>query len=505
MGNLSPRSQAYLMPPPIGGLNLRDPFYSMPETDAIQLDNIVPEQSYCRQIGGLEQFIDFGATAVCQTLMTLQNVDGTEKVLAVKIVGGTFDIVEISTGTAISVKGAATVTSGVWQHVVFRNRLFFVNGANQALDWIPGGNVNVTGFTGSFPTNTAINVSAYKSRLYYVQYQSGKIHYGGVDAIAGDTVEFNVTSLLTKGGYVLFAGPTSRFGYDNNDEVFVIYSSQGEVLVYQGDYPNSSTWALIGHYYISPPGSIIYPFRCGFYVGTDLHLLTWDGPIPMSSLMSGADTNNEYTTIAGKVRARFLERSITYSGQQIWQGIYYPAAHYTLINIPLNTNTSEQYGYNTITKAWFRLTGFNIDAWTIFGNILYVSTSLGKVYKFDRLYQGTTINWEIRQAYSFLGAPKNEKEVGLVQPYISLQKGSGGAGTQAVGFAVDYDFEQDSGGTPQNTDLLIDSASAKFNKPFLDARGSARAFSLHMKGAHTSIDLRMFATWLYSKIGGEVA
>lgn len=109
-------------------------------------------------------------------------------------------------------------------------------------------------FTTSVITATAItSACSYRGRLYVCD--GTTIEYSSVGQVTGAMYDsFNVSEFM-QGELVerIFAFTINS---GNNDEVaFVIFGENGRVLIYQGDYPASSTWDLIGDYNMPAPAS----------------------------------------------------------------------------------------------------------------------------------------------------------------------------------------------------------------------------------------------------------
>jgi hypothetical protein len=481
----------------------------MPENDAIILDNVFPYTNYCRSFGGSINYAGVAVTSGgnMHTLAALPLLTGTEKLLAIS---DTFINDITSGGAGTSIKGAVTVTLNVpWQYTVFRNKLFLVNGTDQPIEWSGTGNVAATAWTGPTITNL-INVSAYKRRLYFVEKNTAKIWYAqSVDNVSGALVSFDVQSLLTKGGYVMYAGATSQGPSSTpNDELFVIASDQGEILIYAGDNPLSGSWNLVGHYYIGK----VLGRRCGFSVGGDLHLLTTDGPVPVSSLLGGVAIDNDYTATAGKIAPTFRERARDYGTNRNWSGIYNPLGPYILINVPTaDFGSSECFVQNTITKAWCRKTWDTGQSYTMFnhptyGLGLYCGLDAGGLV--DRIDVSTILSGylvEIQHSFSFLGNPRTDKILNFIQPYLSLTSDAAPNSYQIkTGIVADFEMNNSDQLYPNN---FADgpSAAPKFHRPILDRPANGKSFSLRIQATAIAALFKYYSSFLYFNEGSEIA
>lgn len=532
MARATENARSYLIPAPTGGWNTRDPWYAMPKSDATVLDNMIPDSSYCRSFGGQLEYADIGS-GVVHTLATLVVSDGTEYLVGINSAA----VVNATAGGAGSgITGAATVTSGVpWQWVTFRNILFMVNGTDQPLSWTGTGNVTATAWTGPTIANL-INVAAYKRRLYFVEKNTAKMWYTeAVDNVSGALVSFDVQSLLTKGGLVLYAGPTSRSTSQTpNEELFTIVSDQGEVLVYSGDNPKSGTWNIVAHYYM---GRAIGR-RCCFHVGGDLNIISYDGLVPMSQLLSGIDPTNDYQTVSGKIRPSFIRSANSYASNRSWCGVFFPSGPYVLVNIPLVDFSAgvHQYLMNTTTKAWCRITGAQAAAWATFkpsGSTLGIffgsAEADGKIYRADLAeYLGRTstgggeIAVDIQHAFSPLEDNNNDKIVDFVQPYIDIKNFDTAPTTSTtlmyVGISADYNilavYPNLTAVNLTGTKWLTSDQGGVNNKPIADFSISGSVLGLRINGnaawngaagSKLGVQFRYYTTRVFYHEGSQLA
>ncbi len=100
---------------------------------------------------------------------------------------------------------------------------------------------------------TAANIIAgcsHKGRLYVSA--GGAIEYSSVGAIAGTMAgSFDVTQFMDGQSVIYMASITIQPGA-GAENVLVVVGDKGKILVYQGDYPASSTWNLIGTFDMPP-------------------------------------------------------------------------------------------------------------------------------------------------------------------------------------------------------------------------------------------------------------
>jgi hypothetical protein len=474
---------------PTGGWNARDPLVAMPPEDAYSILNVFPDTDTCRLKGGTIEAADVGSARV-HTLGVLADTT-SEKLFCVSGTNGVYDVTAGGAGTNINPGPVITVTDDVpYQFTTFKNILVAVNGTDSGFTW--GGTGNIVGATWTGVASTAlINVSSYKSRLYFVQKATTKMWYPvAVDqdpTTAIPLVSFDFQYVFSKGGTLIFTGSTTKQTGYVDQELFVAISSQGEVVVYQGDYPGAASWGIIARFFIAKP----LPYRSGFYVGSDLHLITWQGIVPMSELLANIDVNNQYLTVSGKIAREFSTAAAQTiaSTAKYWMGIYAPKYRYVLINIIFDS-LYQQFVMNNITKAW---TKFNDTAysWAVWNDDIYFGGESGKVYKADQQSGADSFN--------LMGLPNMNKKVNFIQPLVGAlyTPPTLNISQQII---PDFNFNAETA-----TITLACDNTEVINRNVYHATAFGKFIGLKYSGAQpNNTQLRFFGTWLTYERGGFI-
>ncbi len=423
---------SYSIPAPTNGWNARDPLADMDPKDAIRLENIFPNTSTVDLRGGFRvHSTGLGAAAV-QTLAEFSGPDGTRRLVACannKIYNATtYD------AAATDISNATAITVNKWQTVNFRSTLIMVNGTDQPRQY-DGTSVTdatytaATGYTLA-SDNSLICVMVYKSRLYFVQKDKASIWYGNVNEITGELSELAVGGLFQRGGYVLFTGTFTRDIGDSTDDLFVIVSHMGEVLIYSGDYPGALNWVIVGRYFLPIP----IGRRAGVNKGSDFLIITEGGLISLGTVMQNAE---EAKPITDRVNKPFRLAAQLYKSNFGWQVQVYPRGHYLAVNIPTTESTAaEQYVMNTETGAWTKFTGQNACCWGLLNEKLYFGGIDGKVYEADygSSDNGSNIEADLKGAFNYLGDRRRNKRMTMARPLLISN------GEVSFVFNVDVDF-----------------------------------------------------------------
>lgn len=407
------------------------------------------------------------------------------------------DIYNVSAGGAgVDISGAVVVQPTAYHAVNFRSRLFFKSEA--ALDdvgvWTGVGNAALAGFTGPGADDKALAfITSYKSRLYFVEHNAASFWYGGVDAITGALTEFDVTSIFRLGGKILWIGSTS-FAAFANQEVFVIISEAGEVLLYQGEYPGSATWSLMGRYYIAPP-----PCRKAiFYWGQDVICITTQGVVPLSEVIN-AGPRGEYQYLTDEINTLFtadIAATVAVGATLFITGIVYPNGNYLLISLPRATaGATIQYVMNLTTRAWTKFTNQPGCSWSLFNNNLYFGSLVNhRIYKADDGYEDVVISGsfrtiKLRLAPNYLGNPALVKGQATMRPLVSMSEG--------LSLTADMDWDY-SNTVPTSTETNLADTAYKAYQPVMGLKGQGKAGSIHIEQVITNKRMSLQAievTW----------
>lgn len=426
--------QTATVPAPYGGWNAVGNLSNMPPLDAVVMDNIFPGVTdVILRKGSVSSVTGFGAKV--KSLLPYESAAGA------KIFAATDAGVYNATIPGTAPAAEFSCTSGKWKSINFSNAggswLVAVNGADKmrvynGTTWTAIDNVSTPALTGVTTSNLTY-VSLFKKRLWFVEKNSMNLWYLAVDAIAGTATQFPVGSLFSRGGKVIATGNWTIDGGSGADDYFVILTSKGEAAVYQGTDPaSSSTWALVGVYYVGTPvgDSPITDY------GGDLLIMTTAGLFPASKFLQSAILDRT-ASINFKVQGAYLDYVAAYGTlYSNWSMQIYYEANMLILNIPTGDyTTSEQFVMNLTTKAWCRFTGWNAACFAVLGKTLYFASGTSvKIGWTGNSDDGAAIQAEVVQAYNKLGV-NGQKTITLVRPHVVLQNKA------VISAAFDTDFK----------------------------------------------------------------
>lgn len=354
------------LPFPWRGLNLRDRMEEGSVEYATIMDNIIAEngEGIVRN-GSSSHMTGFTADEDVESLMVYSS--GTEDKLFAACDGAIYDA---TTAGAVGSAVVSSLSGNRWIDTMFAttsgNYMVIANGADSVR--------NFDGSSWTTPSITGVTsadldyVTSHKGRLFFIEKNTLSLWYLATNAIAGAATEFPVGALCQRGGRLVAVSSWSVDAGDGQDDLLVMITSNGEVLVYSGTDPGNN-YALVGIFRTDRPlGN-----RCMVKYGGDLIILTRSGPVSCSELMNAPDvTENRFSEL---VRPAFIENGISYGSNFGWQSLHYTSRGWLVFNIPSASVNSANIQYVFNDGAWFRFTGMDAACWAEMGGNLYFGTT----------------------------------------------------------------------------------------------------------------------------------
>lgn len=430
---LRPRvvAKQFTFPVATGGWNARDALDEMAPNDAQTLINWFPETTYPRLRRGYAEHCDTGTGAAVETIATYES--GTSALLAVSD-GEWFDVT-----TAPATSLASGFSTGPWDWTNYGtaggNYLLAVNGIDPAQVYDGATMVAAVNTFGGVPVAfTLSRVNIYNQRVYYARSDTAKIYYLPVGQYQGALTEYDVGPLLAKGGYITKLATWTR---DNAaagaNEMFVVVSNQGEVLIFTGDYPGG-VWQLNARFEVGKP--VAGP-ESVVRMGPDCVLLCEDGFQPMAHYLQLGQSQASAVALSSKIGNAVTQAMALSREEQGWQGLLYPAGNMLIFNVPKGDGeTFYQYVVNTLTGSWCEWRGQNAYCWGLYGTAPYFGDGAGVVYRADygTSDDGRNIDAEYRGSYQYLTREGQIKRATAAMPVFQT------TGPVTVNFGIDVDF-----------------------------------------------------------------
>lgn len=499
------------MPAPIGGWNARDSIAAMDIKDAVILDNMFPTTSDVMVREGYAQWATGLPGGQVESLL-VYNGPVTQRLFGAC---GT-EIYNVTSSGAVGAAESATLTNDRFQHVNIStsggNYMYSVNGVDDPLlydgtTWTSINGASVPAITG-VTTASLIHVNLFKNRLWFTEKASLNVWYLPVNSIGGAASKLDFMSIARRGGYLIGMATWTVDAGAGIDDYAVFFTSEGEIIIYQGTDPSSATtWALKGVWQIGAP----LGRRCFGKLGGDVLDITIDGLLPLSKALLSSRVNPRIA-LTDKIEGAMGTAAGLYSANFGWDVCLFPKGSQLILNVPVASGSQQQYVMNTITGSWCRFLDIPANCWALFQDIPYFGGDgyVGKYsgYKADN---SNNIDAEAEQAFSHFGSPGRKKLWKLARPIFSSD------GTPSVAAILNTDYATD---PPTATLTFTPSTAASWdvsewdesvwggglsiikNWQKLGAAGIAGA--IHIKIAQKDIETRWAGTDFVYEAGGTV-
>ena len=421
--------RAASLPAPVGGWDVLNAIADMPPQNAFRLDNWFCEPDRVETRGGYTTHVT-GFTDTVDTLLTYRPPSGGNKMLAAAG-GSIFDATTAGTvGTALAIG----FTSAQWQYAQLSNSgghfIIAVNGVDAPILY-NGTTITAASITGPTVANLSW-INLHQRRLWFGEKASLVAWYLAPNAIAGAAVQFDFSSVATRGGYIMGMGTWSRDSGAGAQNVAAFITSEGEALIYAGTDPSgAATWSLIGVFRLGRPVGR----RCIMQFGADLCIFTEMGIVLLSAVLPVDAAQQSAQAISYQVNSAITASVRSYSTSFGWEPILYPARNMAIFNAPDANGTFIQYVFNTLSRGPSKFTGLPARCWGLMSNLPYFGTS-NSVCLFDNgaTDAGATINAVAIQAPNAFGSRPSKKMFRRVQPILR----AAGAPSFGVDLALDY-------------------------------------------------------------------
>ncbi len=407
-GGQSANSRAH--PPPIGGINARDPYDLMPVTDAIDLVNWFPRTDGLVTRPGHSSFCDTATDTPVGTLVEYEY--GTRHRLLAASNGSIFDVT--AAGSPSTLKSGLSSSAIYYVTDQLAGTQFWANGTNtvQAYDGTTMADATFTGVT----LADLDYVHVHGSRVYFIEKDTQSFWYGQTGAITGALTEFDLSTVSSFKGNLFAIASLSRDGGDGPDDYICFFFDGGSVAVYQGTNPGSAgAWSLVGVYEIGRPVSrhAIIEYEADIFVLTTRGLEALSKVLPNSGAQA---TGEEY--LSDKIQPKLQNFITRFGAVDTFQLSVYHVGEMLILTVPLTAGNSQQFVRNTITGAWCR---FDVAAtkWCRYGKNMYFGDADGVVHLFDNddwSDNGVAITCDAMQAYTYFQDRGHVKKINLIQP-----------------------------------------------------------------------------------------
>jgi hypothetical protein len=429
------------VPSATGGVDFLSSLFGMPAENAIRLTNWWPEVYGCTHRKGYREWT-VGLPATVGSLYSFHSRTGQSLMYAFSG-DGMYDVTARDTASTHAV-GTPVVTglsTSIWQATMFANsggtHKVFVSGQDNPIwlhqtappavvyDRLTAGDGIAPGTISGFNPAAAIDVTIHQKRLWFVEKDTTYGWYLPTEQVYGVASKFDFGPLFKRGGFLQSLATWTVGDGESTDDLLVAFSSEGDVVVYQGIDPNSiDTWGLKGVYYAGRP---IAGHRFHCKVSGDLKFMTTQGLISMNTMFTSNQSVGPQESVEARPVQQFLaEQANLYGFLQGWDVKFVPSINMLIINIPsVTVDGSLQMVENTVNSKWSTFLGLDATCWLVdYQEVPFFGSG-------TRVLQGWTGNTDnvtladnagvpitalVQQAYNYFGTPANNKQVGLYRP-----------------------------------------------------------------------------------------
>jgi len=407
-------SRVQTLPAPTKGWYVGANLADAPVGTCFILDNAFCELDFVRARLGCTAWATGMPAGAVSSLMHWTN-GVAERLFAVR--GGA--IYDVSSVGAVGAAVVTGLTNDYFESVQFTGpggtSLIAVNGADAVQTWNGTAWNATTAITGN--TYPLASVWTFKSRLYFTETGTMNAWYLGVGAIGGALTSLPLSNIFRWGGALLCGGTWAIDSTSGIYEACVFVSTEGEVAVYNGDYPGATNWTLVGTYKLSKP----LGKRCLMKAGGDLAVMTQDGIVPMSKVETLDQVALQNSAITLPIAPAWKSAVQARIGLPGWQLMIWPLASMAIVNLPkADTSDRTQFVSNARTGAWSRFTGWDANCFAVFQDSLFFGTSDGRVMQAEvgGLDDAAAYTMTVFPSYSDCGAPGRRKQLKMVRPMV---------------------------------------------------------------------------------------
>lgn len=418
-------AQVYTFPAPTKGLVLNENITMAQPGSARVLDNWICTTNSIRVRGGTNKYATVASSAPVVSMFSYRA--GSAEKLFAATAGAVYDISTVADPDVIPTAAFSGQTSGYYASANFGttsgNYLYIVNGTDKprlfdGTTWTAIDGASTPAITG-VTTSGLSHVWVYASRLWFVQGGTMKAWYLPVDSVGGAALSVSLAGVFKKGGALLFGASWSVDAGDGLDDKCVFVSTEGEVAVYAGiDPSSSSTWALQGVYEISRP----LGRNAVMKAGGDLLIATEVGLAPLSEAIKRDVGALSLGAVSRRIEPYWQAQAARYLTDALpWEIERWDNEGIMLVTQPRTTaGDGTMLVANLQTGAWSRFTGLDARTFALFDGFVYYGSIDGFVYRMQETGadNGMPYTCKYLGQHEHMGTPA-EKTVGQMRPVFS--------------------------------------------------------------------------------------
>ena len=275
-------------------------------------------------------------------------------------------------------------------------------------------------------------VIAHMNRLWFADEQNLAVYYLPLQQKSGTVKVLPLNALFKRGGSIRAMYTWTTEGGENINDQLVIFSSNGECVIYGGIDPDSQ-FSLSGIFRFDAPMSK----HSVINYGGELYVMISTGVVPMSQLIK---SETEFLgNFDRKVISSFLSDSVNYRNTKGWMTFLNPSTGRLICNIPQGTANRYKQMVRHMPKAvWAEWLEIPSRCYGWIDPFVYFGDDSGHVYEMHPMHlndDGAPINVIVQTYWSQFKTPAR-KHFLAVQTYMI----SNGQPRPSIDIKVDYDY-----------------------------------------------------------------
>ena len=344
----------------------------------------------------------------------LLNANGYRTISNVNSPPNTFTLVGVDTSTA-----AAPQTSGVTADPT-KGLIKETITAPSAEAWISPNSFNV--------------VVSHMNRLFFADSSHLAVYYLPLQQKTGEVKILPLNAVFRRGGTIRAMYTWTMDGGAGMDDTLVIFSTNGECVIYKGTDPDTD-FSLVGIFRFDSPMS---KHSVAQY-GGELYCLISTGLVPMSTMLRA---ESEHLGSADKnITSLFLRNAIQYRTDQGWQTFLNPSTGRMFCNIPQGApNRYLQLIRHMPKEVWTTFEDVPARCWNWIDPYVYFGDDEGSIYQMHPTHfndDGNPIRVDVQMAWNNFKTPA-KKHFLVLQTYLT----SDGSPRPVIDMKVDYDYSK---------------------------------------------------------------
>lgn len=372
---------------PPTGMNLEDPLFGMTPQDAVLMTNYLSSKYGDRVRTGYAQYATTVGTGGVKTIVPyIGSISGKDRLFAMAT-DGIYDVsasvatpsVKLAFPTPTSRSGqgiwtANTTIGGFFEHYCDEEYGAYLY--TESTDtWA---RLTTSDITGVDP-HLLCFVMIFKSRLWFIQRDTGSAWYLPVGVNIGAATQFNFGNKFRHGGTLQALYNWTLDGGIGVDDYLVAVSSSGEVIVYKGDDPTDATnFSQVGSWFI---GAVPVGRRIGGTFGGDLYLLSIYGLQPISKLIQGTLDQVDSIELSRKISPAIQAVMALTLSTFGWEVKLVPSENALFIATPDQTGFPHlQYVQSTNNQGWSQYNALPMYSGEMWHGTFYMAALDGNVY-----------------------------------------------------------------------------------------------------------------------------